>query len=345
MSGQQSFTLREIAEHLGATLIGDESVLIRQVGTLGAAKAGEIAFLVNPKYRRELQATAASAVIVPPKFADLTHLPRIVHPNAYACYARVVALLNPVRPGFSGIHPTAVVDSQVPSSVSIGANAVVGANVILGDNVLIYPGCVIGDKVRIGEGSVIYPNVTIYDQCIIGFRAVIQSGAVIGSDGFGFAKEGDQWVKIRQIGRVVIGDDVEIGANTSVDRGAIGDTVIGNGVKLDNQIQVAHNVIIGENSAMAGCVGIAGSTTIGRRCMIGGAGMISGHLEIGDDIQISGGTLVAKNLKKPGVYTGVFPLDDHSDWLKNAVQVKHLQRLADKVAELEQKLEQMEKVR
>ena len=258
MSGQQSFTLREIAERLGATLIGDESVLIRQVGTLGAAKAGEIAFLVNPKYRRELQATAASAVIVPPKFADLTHLPRIVHPNAYACYARIVALLNPVRPGFSGIHQTAVVDSQVPSSVSIGANAVVGANVILGENVLIYPGCVVGDKVRIGEGSVIYPNVTIYDRCIIGARAVIQSGAVIGSDGFGFAKEGDQWVKIRQIGRVVIGNDVEIGANTSVDRGAIGDTVIGNGVKLDNQIQVAHNVIIGENSAMAGCVGAGG---------------------------------------------------------------------------------------
>ena len=345
MSGQQSFTLREIAEHLGATLLGDESVLIRQVGTLSAAKAGEIAFLVNPKYRQQLQATAASAVIVPPKFADLTHLPRIVHPNAYACYARVVALLNPPRPGFSGIHPTAVVDSQVPSSVSIGANAVIGANVILGDNVLIYPGCVVGDGVRIGEGSIIYPNVTIYDHCIIGSRAVIQSGAVVGSDGFGFAKEGDQWIKIRQIGRVVIGDDVEIGANTSIDRGAIGDTVIENGVKLDNQIQVAHNVIIGENSAMAGCVGIAGSTTIGRRCMIGGAGMISGHLEIGDDIQISGGTLVAKNLKKPGVYTGVFPLGDHHEWLKNAVQVKHLQRLADKVAELEQKLEQMEKVR
>lgn len=344
MSVKKSFTLRDIAERFGGTLEGDGSVLIRQVGTLSSAKAGEIAFLVNPKYRQQLQTTEASAVIVPPKFADLTTLPRIVHPNAYVCYARIVALLNPMRPVFSGIHPSVVVESDVPSSVSIGPNAVIGANVILGENVLIYPGCVIGNGVSIGEGSILYPNVTVYDNCLIGSRAVIQSGAVIGSDGFGFAKEGDCWIKIPQIGRVIIGNDVEIGANTSIDRGALNDTVIGDGVKLDNQIQVAHNVVIGENTAMAGCVGIAGSTTIGRRCMIGGAGMISGHLEIGDDIQISGGTLVAKNLKKPGVYTGVFPLDSHDEWIKNAVQVKRLQRLADKVAELEQKLEQMEKI-
>jgi len=339
---QEGLQLTEIVARLGGSLEGDGSVAVTQVGTLASAGAGQIAFLTNPKYRQQLQSTRAAAVIVPPQFASDTSLPRIVHQNAYAYYARVVALLNPQGLRTAGVHPSAVVDSKVPSSASIGANVVIGADVVIGENVTVSPGCVIGDGVSIGDDSLLYPNSVIYHHCVIGRRAVIQAGAVIGSDGFGFAKEGECWIKIPQIGRVIIGDDVEVGANTSIDRGALDDTVIGNGVKLDNQIQIAHNVVIGDHSALAGCVGVAGSTKIGRRCTVGGAGMIIGHLDIADDVHISAGTMVTKSLHKPGQYTSIFPLEAHEDWLHNAAQIKRLAKLAERVSELEKKLEQME---
>ncbi|MBI4741999.1 MAG: UDP-3-O-(3-hydroxymyristoyl)glucosamine N-acyltransferase [Betaproteobacteria bacterium] len=335
--------LEEIVARLGGTLVGDGSVIVAQVATLSAAAAGQIAFLANPKYRQQLQTTRAAAVIVPPQYSAETALPRIVYGNAYAYYARVVALLNPAPLRARGAHPTAVAHSRVPPSASIGENVVVGAGVTLGENVTLYPGCVIGDGVAIGDDSVLYPNVVVYRDCVIGKRAVIQAGAVIGGDGFGFAKEGERWIKIPQIGRVVIGDDVEVGANTSIDRGALDDTVIGNGVKLDNQIQIAHNVTIGDHTAMAGCVGVAGSTKIGRRCTVGGAGMIVGHLDLADDVHISAGTMVTKSLRDPGQYTSIFPLEAHASWLRNAAQIKRLARLAERVAELEKKIETMEK--
>ena len=342
MPVQEGLQLTEIVARLGGSLEGNGSVAVTQVGTLASAGAGQIAFLTNPKYRQQLQSTRAAAVIVPPQFASDTSLPRIVHQNAYAYYARVVALLNPQGLRTAGVHPSAVVDSKVPSSASIGANVVIGADVVIGENVTVSPGCVIGDGVSIGDDSLLYPNSVIYHHCVIGRRAVIQAGAVIGSDGFGFAKEGECWIKIPQIGRVIIGDDVEVGANTSIDRGALDDTVIGNGVKLDNQIQIAHNVVIGDHSALAGCVGVAGSTKIGRRCTVGGAGMIIGHLDIADDVHISAGTMVTKSLHKPGQYTSIFPLEAHEDWLHNAAQIKRLAKLAERVSELEKKLEQME---
>lgn len=339
--------LDEIVARLGGTLEGDGSVVVSQVGTLASAGAGQIAFLANPKYRQQLQTTQASAVIVPPQFAADVALPRIVHPNSYAYYARVVALLNPPPQRARGVHPSAVVHAAVPASASIGENVVIGAGAVIGENVTLYPGCAIGDGVTIGDDSLLYPNVVVYRDCVIGKRAVIQSGAVIGGDGFGFAKEGERWIKIPQIGRVVIGDDVEIGANTSIDRGALDDTVIGNGVKIDNQIQIAHNVTIGDHSALAGCVGIAGSTKIGQRCTVGGAGMIIGHLELADDVHISAGSMVTKSLRKPGQYTSIFPLEAHDDWLHNAAQIKRLGTLAERVAQLEKalekKLEQLEK--
>lgn len=334
--------LDAIVERLGGSVEGDGAVVVYQVGSLESAQAGEITFLANPKLRAQLKTTGASAVIVPPQFVGDTTLPRIVHPNPYAYYARVVALLNPLVHGFSGVHPSAVVDSALPASVSVGANAVIGQRVTIGENAVIYPGCVIGDDVSIGEESILYPNVVVYRDCVIGKRTVIQGSAVIGGDGFGFAKDGERWVKIPQIGRVIIGDDVDIGTNTSVDRGALDDTVIGNGVKIDNLVQVAHNVQIGDHAAMAGCVGIAGSTKIGRRSTIGGAGMISGHIELGDDVHISGGTLVAKNLPKPGHYTSVYPLGTHDEWLHNAVHIKRLAKLVERVAELEKKLNKTE---
>lgn len=343
MVKQGGWRLDEIVAHLGGALEGDGSIVVSQVATLASAKTGQIAFLANPKYRQQLQSTSASAVIVPPKFASDTTLPRIVHPNSYAYYARVVQLLNPAEARPRGVHPSAVVHSVVPPSVSVGENVVLGKDVALGENVTLYPGCVVGDGVSIGDDSVLYPNVVIYRACKIGKRAIVQAGAVIGSDGFGFAKEGDSWVKIPQIGRVVIGDDVEIGANTSIDRGALDDTIIGDGVKLDNQIQIAHNVVIGQHTAMAGCVGVAGSTRIGQRCTIGGAGMIVGHLDLADDVHVSAGTMVTKSLRQPGQYTSIFPLESHAEWLQNAAQIKRLAKLAERVSELEEKLELMEK--
>lgn len=342
---ESGLRLEEIVARLGGCLEGDGSVVVSQVATLASAGPGQIAFLANPKYRGQLQTSRASAVIVPPHFSKDTTLPRVVHQNPYAYYARVVALLNPRNEGAPGVSSTAVVKSRLPASVRVFENVVVGNNVAIGENVTLFPGCVIGDGVVIGDDSILYPNVVVYADCVIGKRAVIHAGAVIGSDGFGFAKDGERWIKIPQIGRVVIGDDVEIGANTSIDRGALDDTVIGNGVKLDNQIQIAHNVSIGDHSAMAGCVGIAGSTKIGRRCTVGGAGMIVGHLELVDDVHVSAGTMVTKSLRKPGQYTSIFPLQPHDEWLQNAAQIKRLAKLSDRVAELEKRLELMEKSR
>lgn len=335
--------LEEIVSLLGGFLEGDGSVVVSQVASLASASDGQIAFLANPKYKRLLQSSRASAVIVPPQFSGDTSLPRIVHQNPYAYYARVVALLNPRDLPSPGVSPSAVVKSKTPASVRILENVVIGTNVSIGENVTLFPGCVVGDGVVIGDDAILYPNVVVYSDCVVGKRAVIHAGAVIGSDGFGFAKDGERWIKIPQIGRVVIGDDVEIGANTSIDRGALDDTVIGNGVKLDNQIQIAHNVSIGDHSAMAGCVGVAGSTKIGRRCTVGGAGMIVGHLELSDDVHISAGTMVTKSLRKPGQYTSIFPLEPHDEWLQSAAQIKRLAKLSDRVAELEKKLELMEK--
>ncbi len=343
MTKQGGWRLDEIVARLGGQLEGDGSVVVSQVATLGSARSGQIAFLANPKYRQQLQSTRASAVIVPPKFAGDTSLPKIIHPNSYAYYARIVGLLNPPDARPRGVHPSAVAESNVPASASIGENVVIGKGVVIGEHVTLYPGCVVGDGVSIGENSILYPNVVVYRDCVIGKRAIVQSGAVIGSDGFGFAKEGDSWVKIPQIGRVLIGDDVEIGSNTSIDRGALDDTVIGDGVKLDNQIQIAHNVVIGNHTAMAGCVGVAGSTRIGQRCTIGGAGMIVGHLVLADDVHISAGTMVTKSLRQPGQYTSIFPLESHDEWLQNAAQIKRLAKLAERVSELEKKLELMEK--
>ncbi|HJW24174.1 MAG TPA: UDP-3-O-(3-hydroxymyristoyl)glucosamine N-acyltransferase [Rhodocyclaceae bacterium] len=337
--GRVTLSLADIAARLGGDVLGDAETQVSQVGTLAAAGAGEIAFLSNLKYKRQLAETRASAVIVPPAFADATSLARIVTANPYVYYARVATLLNPAEQPAAGVHPAAVSASSLPPSAHVGPHVHIGRDVTVGEGVVIHAGCVIGDGVAIGEGSVLHPNVTIYPDCVVGSRAIIHSGAVIGADGFGFAPEGGRWVKIPQIGRVVIGDDVEIGANTSIDRGALDDTVIGDGVKLDNQIQIGHNCVIGDHSVIAGCVGIAGSTRIGQGCMLGGAAMILGHLEIADGTVISPGSMVMKSITKPGKYTALFPLEEHDRWLHNAAQVRHLARLAERVAELEKKLQ------
>ena len=339
MPTSDGLRLDDIVARLGGTLEGDGAVTVVQVAPLASAEPGQISFLASAKFRGLLNSTKASALIVSPQFAGDTSIPRIIDNNPYAYYAKVVALLNPAPQSRVGVHPTAVVNSAIPSTASIGEHAVIGADVCLGENVVIAAGCVIEDGVSIGDDSALRPNVVIHRHCVLGQRVLVQSGAVIGGDGFGFAKEGDRWLKIRQIGRVVIGNDVEIGANTTIDRGALDDTVIGNGCKLDNQVQIAHNVRIGENTAIAGCVGIAGSTTIGARCMIGGQAGIIGHLLICDDVVVSAGTLVSKSITKPGVYTANLPLQPHADWVRNFAHLRHLDTLVGRVRALENELE------
>lgn len=338
------FRLDELIARLGGELVGDAAVTVRRVATLDQAGEGDLSFLANPKYLSRLKSSRAAAVIVGESARDLlADRPRIVTRDPYLYFARVAQLFNPPAAVVPGIHPLSDVASVLPASASVGAGATIGEGVELGADVVIGAGSHIGAGVRIGAGTRLAPRVTIYPGCVVGANCLIHAGAVIGSDGFGFAREQDgAWVKIPQVGRVVIGDDVEIGANTTIDRGALDDTVIGKGVKIDNQIQIGHNVRIGDYTAIAGCVGIAGSTQIGARCMIGGQAGIIGHLTITDDVVISAGTLVTKSIHKRGVYTANLPVQAHADWVKNFAHLRHLDGLADRIRALEQRLEEQD---
>ena len=336
-SKARTHSLGSIAERFGGELIGDKEISITQVAPLDLAQPCHLSFLSQLKYRSQLETTKAGAVILGRESRDLTSLPRIVCSDPYVYFAKVSAFLNPAKTPTPGIHPSAVIsaDAQIPASATVGAHACIGEKVVLGERTVIGPGCCLGDGVKIGEACFLHPQVVIYHQCVIGDRAIIHSGVIIGADGFGIAMDEGRWLKIPQIGRVIIGNDVEIGANTTVDRGAMGDTVIEDGVKLDNLIQIGHNVHIGAHTAIAGCVGIAGSTKIGRYCKIGGAAMISGHLQIADKVTISGATGVGKTISKGGIYTSAYPCEPHRDWLRNVVYLHHLHELAKKLNKLE----------
>lgn len=338
-----SISLNKIVEQLGGELLGSGDVLISQIAPLERAGAGEIGFVAHPKYRKTLESATAAAVIVPPALADATDLPRIVIRDPYLYFARVASLLNPVAAKLAGIHASAVVLSPLPASVSVAALAYIGADCVIGENVVIGPGCVIEDGCTIGEGSFLHGRVSLYADSHVGKRCVLHAGCVIGSDGFGNARRADgSWEKIPQIGRAMIGDDVEIGANTTVDRGALDDTVIENGARLDNLIQVAHNCHIGENAALAGQVGMAGSSKLGKRVMVGGQAGIMGHIDVGDDIIVSARSFMSKSVAERGVYTSAIPSQSHKEWLRNAVHLKHLDEMADRVRALEKKLEELE---
>jgi UDP-3-O-[3-hydroxymyristoyl] glucosamine N-acyltransferase len=335
-----SYILSEIVAQLGGRVLGDAGVRISQIATLENAQPDQISFLTNSKYRAQLASTRAGAVILGEADADATGLSRIISDNAYAYFARVSALLNPLPEAKPGIHPSAVIGAGavIDTTASIAATTVIGEGVRIGAFSVVGAGCCIGANVVIGSHARLYPRVVIYHGCVIGDNLIAHSGAVIGSDGFGFAMDAGRWIKIQQIGRVVIGNDVEIGANTTIDRGALDDTVIEDGVKLDNQIQVAHNVHIGAHTAIAGCVGIAGSTTIGRYCRIGGGAGISGHLQIADHVEIAAFTLIGKSIREAGSFTGAFPSAKTEDWRKNAVHLRHLDDLVQRVKTLEQEL-------
>ncbi|MPS48985.1 UDP-3-O-(3-hydroxymyristoyl)glucosamine N-acyltransferase [Methylobacillus sp.] len=336
----KSYSLREIVSTLGGELLGKDDVLISRVASLANAQPGQISFLTDSKYRSVLATTNASAVILTPQNRDITALPRILTDNPYAYFAKVSDLLNPKPEYVAGVDDTAVIapSAQVPASCTIMAKAVVGANVVLGEHVVVHPGCVIGEGVEIGAHSVLHANVTIYHHCMIGERCNIFSGSVIGGDGFGYAPEEGRWVKIPQVGRVVIEHDVDIGANTTIDRGAIDDTIIHEGCKIDNLVQIGHNCRIGAHSVIAGCVGIAGSAVLGKHCRIGGAAMILGHLEIADGVTVSPGSMITRSLMKAGTYTALMPFQSHDEWLRTAAGIRRLGELAERVKQLEKQL-------
>lgn len=336
-----SYRLSEIASRLGGRVMGDAGVRITQIATLDAAQADQISFLANSKYRAQLASTKAGAVILAEADADATALPRIITDNPYAYFAKASAMLNPLPEARPGVHPGAVIGAgvKIDPTASIAATAVIGDGASVGASSVIGEGCSIGANVVIGNRARLYPRVVIYHDCVVGDNLIAHSGAVIGADGFGIAMEDGRWIKIPQIGRVLIGDDVEIGANTTIDRGALADTVIEDDVKLDNQIQVAHNVRIGAHTAIAGCVGIAGSTTIGRYCRIGGSAGILGHLQIADHVEIAAFTLIGKSIREPGSYAAIFPFSKTDDWRKNAVHLRHLDDLAKRIKALEHELD------
>lgn len=317
--------LGSIVAALGGELHGDPALSIEGLAPLDSAGPGHLSFLSNPRYQQQLAATAAGCVIVAPAFRDAAKQRGacIVADDPYLYFARLTQLWKREHAQDAGpaIHPSAVIDP----SAELGPGVRIGAL------------CVVERGARIGAGTVLKARVTIGEDCVLGERCIVQPGAVIGGDGFGFAPHGGAWEKIEQLGAVRIGNDVEIGANTCIDRGALADTVIEDGVKLDNLIQVGHNCRIGAHTAIAGCVGIAGSANIGAHCTIGGAAMILGHLTIADRVNISSGSFVSRSILKPGLYTGIFPIDDNATWEKNAATLKQLHSLRDRVKALEKK--------
>jgi UDP-3-O-[3-hydroxymyristoyl] glucosamine N-acyltransferase len=335
--------IRQIVDALGGEMIGDDSLVISQVAPLDRAGAGEIGFVAHAKYRKALETTRASALILPRSLADAWTGTRIIADDPYLYFARVTQLLNPVTNAYQGVHPSAVVLSDLPASVSVGPLAFVGESCRIAEGVVIGPGSMVERGVSIGKDTLLHAKAVVYEGSEIGARCVLHSGAVIGGDGFGFARRKDgSWEKIPQIGRVIIGDDVEVGANTTIDRGALDDTVIENGVKLDNLIQIAHNCRVGENSAMAAFAGMAGSAKLGKRVMVGGQAGIMGHIEVADDVVVSSRSFMSKSVDEKGVYTSTIPAILHNDWLRNAVHIKHLDEMADRIKQLEKKLSKLD---
>jgi UDP-3-O-[3-hydroxymyristoyl] glucosamine N-acyltransferase len=331
-----AITLGELAIRFGCTLKGEPKVEVDSVATLENASQRAVSFLANPKYRRYLAATHAAAVVLEPRFAEECPVAALIAPNAYAIYARIAALLHPAPSWPPGIDSGAVIGehTRIAPSASIAAATVIENDVIIGERTRIGPGSVVMAGSSIGNDTCLTANVTLCRGVRIGDRVLLHPGVVIGADGFGLAAERGAWVKVPQVGSVRIGDDVEVGANTTIDRGAIEDTIVEEGVKLDNQIQIGHNVRIGAHTAIAGCTGISGSTSIGRNCMIAGMVGIAGHLSICDGVVVTGRTMVSRSINTPGVYSGGLPADEARRWRRNTARFRHLDELAKRVETL-----------
>jgi UDP-3-O-[3-hydroxymyristoyl] glucosamine N-acyltransferase len=329
--------LAELAVRFGCELQGDPDALVDRVAPLQEATPGSLAFLANPRYRRFLAGTRATAVVLDAAAADDCPVAALVARNPYAAYARIAQLLHPQPPVMAGRHPSAVVEdgALVDPTACVAALAYVAAGATIGPRVFVGPGSTVLAGARIGADTRLVGRVTVCEAVRIGARCILHPGCVIGADGFGQAPDAGAYVKVPQVGSVEIGADVEIGANTTVDRGAIGDTVIADGVKIDNQVQIGHNVRIGEHTVIAGCAGISGSAVIGRRCMIGGMVGIVGHLEICDDVALTGRTMVSSSIHQPGVYSSALHADEAPRFRRNAARFRKLDELAKRVRRLE----------
>ena len=326
-------TADQLAERFGLSVRGDGGASVHGVATLASASAGQLAFLANSRYRGQLAASGASIVVLREEDAASAPHTALVARDPYTAFAKIAALFEsqPVRD--PGIHPSAIVDASanIAATAHVGAFAVVGANSKVGDGCVIGPGCVIGEDCEVGAGSVLVARVTLVTRVRLGSRVRVHPGAVLGADGFGLAMDAGHWIKVPQLGGVVVGDDCEIGANTTIDRGALGDTVLEEDVRLDNQIQIGHNVHVGAHTAMAGCSAVAGSARIGRYCLVGGGAGILGHLEVCDKVTITAMSLVTSSIREPGEYSSGTPLTDSRTWRKNATRFKQLDALARRV--------------
>lgn len=336
-----SYSIKQLAEYLDADYLGDGELAVDSVASIGQAKQGNITFIGSDKYLGDLRSTQATAVLLREELAKESPVASIIVSNPRAAYARLVALLYPEDTVTPGVHSSAIIDAsaQIASTACIGPNVVIEAEVVIADEVRVDAGCFVGKASRIGQATHLYPNVTVYHQCVIGEYCIMHSSSVIGSDGFGFELDQGEWIKIPQIGGVIIGDSVEIGACSVIDRGALQDTVVGNGVKLDNHVQIAHNVSVGEHTVMSRGVGIAGSTTIGKNCLFAGMTGVKDHIEITDNVIVTAMSMVSKSLKEPGSYSSNTPIDDTRSWRKNSARFRQLDEMARRIRQLEKQIQ------
>lgn len=329
-----AFTLGELARRFSLELRGDAGIRVSRVESLEAARGDALTFFVNARFRDGLSRTRAAAVVLAADHAEQCPAACLISENPYSDFARIAALLHPAPAYRPGVDASATVEegAVVAADASVAAGALVETGARVGAGARIGPGCVIGRDSIVGEHSCLHYRVVIYPGCRLGRRCIVHAGAVIGADGFGLARDGENWLHVPQLGGVTIGDDVEIGANTTIDRGALDDTQIGNGVKLDNQIQIAHNVVVGDHTVMAAFVGIAGSARIGRRCMLGGRANISGHVTIADDVQVAATSFVNRSLHESGMYSSAITAQKNSTWRRNAARLHHLDEFFRRVA-------------
>ena len=321
-----TITSGDLVKKLGGELIGDSNILINSVASLESAHKNSISFFNNPRYSDLLITTKAAVVIINRESLSFRSGVSIVIDNPYLYFAKVSQLLNPSKSLKKEVHKSAIVhpSCKLGLDIYIGPNVVIDENVSIDDGVVIHAGSMIEADSVIGKASVIHPHVVIKANTIIGKNCTLYAGCVIGSDGFGYAKDDNKWIAIPQTGRVILGDNVDIGSNSTIDRGTLDDTIISSGVKIDNLVQIGHNCMIGENTIIAGCVGIAGSAKIGKNCAIGGAAMILGHLSITDNVTISPGSMITRSIKTSGTYTALMPFQDHEAWLKTAAKIRRL---------------------
>lgn len=330
------YTAGELAERFGLKLLGDGAVTLAGVGTLARASADQLAFLANPKYRGQLAHATAGAVVMREADAAGYEGTALLAHDPYVVFAKLAALFEPKATHAPGVHPSADIhaDTWIASTAYVGAFVSIGARSRIEEGATIGPGCVVGEDCVVGEGAELVARVTLVKRVRLGRRVLVHPGAVIGADGFGIAMDAGHWIKVPQLGGVVIGDDCEIGANTTIDRGAIEDTVLAEDVRLDNQIQIAHNVVVGAHTAMAGCAAVAGSTRIGAYCLIGGGAGVVGHVEICDKVVVTARSLVTHSIREPGEYSSGVPLMDNRSWRRNAARFRQLDRLARRVEKI-----------